>query len=458
MMKNDICAHRCLPARHPRQLVGRHGTCAAEARASSMTTIPAGRMLAALGVCFSMLGGCASPSRPPAPAPTRDGRWAQDVDYLADNLPRLHVNAFHSVSRARFESEIRRLRQDVPKLKDHEIIVRLMQIVASIGDGHTRLGGQTGFGALPVRLRRFEDGVFVVAATAEYAEIVGARVVHVDETPIEEALAAVSSVIPHDNCDELREAAPWYLAEPEVLLALGVARTADAVPFELEPRDGPLTTVELRRLPTVDGVRWATVPLPDGTPRPLSRRNQSKPYWFERLPEQSVLYVAYNSCVDAKEQPFAEFVESVFRIMDAESTERLVVDLRNNEGGNSEVINPLIREIRRRPHQNQRGRLFVLIGRLTYSSAMLNALDFRRETNALLVGEPTGGKPNSYGEQRSFRLPNSRLEITYATKYFRKVWFKDPPAVIPDVTVETSSADFFAGRDPVLEAVCAQER
>lgn len=84
MMKNDICAHRCLPARHPRQLVGRHGTCAAEARASSMTTIPAGRMLAALGVCLSMLGGCASPSRPPAPAPTRDGRWVQDVDYLAD--------------------------------------------------------------------------------------------------------------------------------------------------------------------------------------------------------------------------------------------------------------------------------------------------------------------------------------------------------------------------------------
>ena len=69
------------------------------------------------------------------------------------------------------------------------------------------------------------------------------------------------------------------------------------------------------------------------------------------------------------------------------------------------------------------------------------------------MGEPTGGKPNTYGEVRTFELPNSKLVVAYSTKYFRLIKSADPPSVIPDQLIETSSADYFAGRDPVLEFV-----
>ncbi len=61
---------------------------------------------------------------------------------------------------------------------------------------------------------------------------------------------------------------------------------------------------------------------------------------------------------------------------------------------------------------DQRGKIFVVIGRRTFSSGLLNAHDLAARTRAILIGEPTGGKPNSYGEVESFTLPRSGLRAT----------------------------------------------
>jgi len=82
----------------------------------------------------------------------------------------------------------------------------------------------------------------------------------------------------------------------------------------------------------------------------------------------------------------------------------------------------------------------------------MNALDFRNKTKALLVGEPTGGRPNHFGEVKTFTLPYSGLTISYSTNYFRFAK-DDTPSLLPDIPAEPSSADYFAGRDPALEAI-----
>lgn len=133
---------------------------------------------------------------------------------------------------------------------------------------------------------------------------------------------------------------------------------------------------------------------------------------------------------------------------------RFVIDLRNNFGGNSSILAPVIGEIEKRRSFNEEGRLFALISRKTFSSAVLNAIELKSRTKALLFGEPTGGKPNCYGEVRSLTLPNSQLKVSYSVKYF-SLWPEDTPSLMPDVAVEVTAADYFAGRDPVMEAVLA---
>jgi C-terminal processing protease CtpA/Prc len=94
----------------------------------------------------------------------------------------------------------------------------------------------------------------------------------------------------------------------------------------------------------------------------------------------------------------------------------------------------------------------VVINRGTFSSAMLNAIQLDDQTNATLLGEPTGGKPNSYGEILSFPLPHFGLSVVYSTKYFELRPGSDAPSVFPHVAIPLTASDYFAGIDPVLSA------
>ena len=82
---------------------------------------------------------------------------------------------------------------------------------------------------------------------------------------------------------------------------------------------------------------------------------------------------------------------------------------------------------------------------------MQNAITLSQDTNAVLVGEPTGGKPNHYGEVRRFRLPNVGLLVQYSTRYWLNYPGSDPLTLEPDVRAAVTVEDLLAGRDPALE-------
>ena len=112
----------------------------------------------------------------------------------------------------------------------------------------------------------------------------------------------------------------------------------------------------------------------------------------------------------------------------------------------------MLKAIKDRPGLNKKGKLYVIIGRRTFSSAVLNAMDLRNETEAILVGEPTGGKPNHFGEVKNDRLTNSGLRFTWSVKYFT-VTDGDPASIFPDVDVRNTIDDYRAGNDVVLKEI-----
>jgi hypothetical protein len=58
---------------------------------------------------------------------------------------------------------------------------------------------------------------------------------------------------------------------------------------------------------------------------------------------------------------------------------------------------------------------------------------------------------------RTFELPNSSIKVSYSAKYFREA-DDDSPSLMPDMLVEQTSADYLAGRDPVLDAIISSPR
>jgi hypothetical protein len=84
--------------------------------------------------------------------------------------------------------------------------------------------------------------------------------------------------------------------------------------------------------------------------------------------------------------------------------------------------------------------------------------DDLRKLGAVLVGSPTGGKPNSYGYPNSFQLANSLLQVGYSTRYYQLISGSDPPWLTPELPVDETIADLRAGRDALLDAAVADRR
>jgi hypothetical protein len=83
---------------------------------------------------------------------------------------------------------------------------------------------------------------------------------------------------------------------------------------------------------------------------------------------------------------------------------------------------------------------------------MMNAVELKR-LGAILMGQPTGGSPNSFGEQKSFELPESKMRVTYCTKYFRLVEDPKQTTVLPDIRVPLNWADIAKGVDACLARI-----
>jgi len=172
------------------------------------------------------------------------------------------------------------------------------------------------------------------------------------------------------------------------------------------------------------------------------------------IPDRRALYFHYERCADDPNLKVVALTNDILKAIDANGVERVVVDLRGNGGGNSAMLMPFIQGLKYRGMPSRPGSVIALIGRGTFSSAQMNAAKLKADAGAVLMGEPTGQKPNAYGEVKTFRLPRSHIEVRYSTRFW-KTEEGDRPSMDPDVTVEVSSADYLGCKDPVLEAALA---
>lgn len=381
--------------------------------------------------------------------------WREDLAFLAEALPKQHKNAFHTLTKEEWQQRVQALDARLAELGPAASALGLCQLVAAVGDAHTELAlaGRPFDRFLPLQITWFEDGLFVTAVDERFEPVLGARVKRIGKASVEEAVAAVRTTFAAENESWPRVKAPGKLAQPALLAALGVTADENAIPLVVEGPGGEDVAL------TIDGSgsgKWLIAPDQKLVPLPLWLQRFQETYWFAPIDEGRALYLAYNRCAEDPARPMQAFMAELLAELEKPGVERLVIDLRHNSGGNSAVLATFVPGLGAHPRLASPGSLRVLIGPRTYSSGMRNAYELRTQARARLYGEPTGGKPNSYGELRVFTLPRSGLDVWHSTQYFREME-PDGPAIEPDVRVPLTSADYFAGVDPVLERALATE-
>jgi hypothetical protein len=375
-----------------------------------------------------------------AQAPSdRESRWREDIRVFADEFSRHQLDFAKLYPDRVFKTEIGALTADAGKLSDIEITMRLIRLVASANVGHNALrlpANQLGFDRLPILMRWYKEpsgySLAVVAAAPSYATAAGTRVIRIGSMTPGQLFIAVTPYIAHETEGALRLDSTGYLSNLGVLQHLGAAGPDGRAEFTLAK----------------PGADAFTLTLSKGDP-PTNPDRPRENYSYQYVSEAKALVVRYNKCRNDPKQPFADFTRELFSFADSHDVERMVIDLRANSGGNSQVIGPLVKGLKSRGVL--RAQVSALIGPQTFSSGLMAALELQRELHATLVGEPVGEKLNGYGEVRPIELPNSHLSMQYSTKFFRQS--KDGDVVLePAVRVSATFDDALAGRDPALDA------
>ena len=403
-------------------------------------------------------GGAATPEAPPIPT------GATDVRALATQMETVHPDLYATVDREEFENEVDEVAEKADELSPNELVVELMRLAALPGDGNGHSGifpadpGHTReLHLFPLRLYEFPEGTYVVDELGD-AGLEGSRIEAISGMPYEDVVDRVRPVVTSDNESSLRGLLPHYVLTAEVLDGLGIVDGVGRVEFTLERPDGSTEDVTLEPVPA----REHTAAFSDGRhghyaaslpsrPRPTYLALSREPMWMRTIDGRAVV-VGYNTVL-APPLQVATVAERIKARVRRGGIERVVVDLRLNGGGNNTTYFSLVQAVQQLP-QDKKGRVYVLISRATFSAAANLAADLDRLTNAVFVGESTGGFVRGWGDTTPLMLSATGLQLHVSFRYwdFSKGPDDDRLAVEPDVPVELTAADFFAGRDPVLRA------
>lgn len=374
-----------------------------------------------------------------------------DLDALVSEIEKLHPNPYTVVTRDAFHTAAASLGRR--SLKPYEKMAELSRIVAMIGDGHTRLtlpidpnsGFFTGHTPtplpsdpglrvrhLPVRFFWFDDGLFI--RDAADSRLIGAKVLRIGDDDIVVALEKMKPYVSADNETMQRLVVADYLAMPEMIAGAAIAPGPDRIDVVT---DRGAVTLE---------------PIPFGSPVPWLKKPDARPFSFRYLPSERIVHFVYNEVANDAKESLADFAIRMFRFIDTHAVDALVIDIRQNPGGNGALNRALLHGLIRCEKLQGTGRVFVLIGRRTFSAAMFFALDLEQNTNAIFVGEPTGAKPNNFGESKKITLPASGLTVRTSTLYHQHSDPRDMrDAIVPDIPVPLTSVAL--RRDIAFDAI-----
>ncbi|MGF7080812.1 S41 family peptidase [Mucilaginibacter sp. UYCu711] len=411
----------------------------------------------------------------------------QDIDYVRDSLTQKQPNLYWYISRAKLDYKFDSLKNAInTPLTAPQFRIKLLQVLSSIGDGHISLlfnepkippadmlffNGDKAYPIQQLAYKIINSKLYVLKnSSGDNTLLPGAEILSIDNKPASELIKNFSDEWPSDGYNQTYKIGRLNLNDfpSRYYFTYGLK---DQLTFTVK-QHGSIKTCKLSVLTR---------------PKPKSNANGVITSSYYILSRQRTAYIMVAGFVNASD-PFV----NLFKTIKEQGVKYLVIDLRNNMGGNVVQMGKLFGHLIGKPtyfyktkmgdlnnaqkttaklldygsktpilpdSNHFEGKVYVMINGVSFSAAALLAANLQ-VNRAVLVGEETGGGRNgcTAGITHESALPNSgllfrfgliQLKISPEAKQYGRGVMPDVPIVytINDYLNETDLEDTWIYND-----------
>lgn len=404
---------------------------------------------------------------------------AFDIDALIYSLNQVHPDIFSICSQEDLMRAVNSAKATLPdSISKMDLYRRTAPIVAMIGDGHTNL-------RFPYNSVFTED----LKRMPVYVDVL------TDHSLV--CTSSLDSIIPRGS----KILSINGISNDSIVSAMMPFVSGERPHFKISRIDAAFTALFQMLFPSENYViefnpvgekKTITHSFPATSLEEINKRCPStstdrkyKAYSFEIDSAMNVAVMEFNKFSNTEKMK--HFADSMFTVLRDKNIGNLIIDLRNNGGGNSNVGDVLLRYISPEPftqidkalikitpltsklmgdaapgpgimfheadpshfirprtdeegHYN--GKVYLLTSNKTFSSAGSFAWTFKQCNMGTVIGEETGGMNVCYGDVLKYELPISRLSASISYKRFWQLRAdeNDIHGTIPDVKTPASEA------------------
>ncbi|MCL2540182.1 MAG: hypothetical protein FWE53_01965 [Firmicutes bacterium] len=303
---------------------------------------------------------------------------------------------------------------------------------ALLKDAHTYFGrASIGEEILDCKFVAFDNEIYVFSNNDRKDYV---KVEKINGFPINKITDELEKLISY-------EVEPWRIASTNLIL--GRAKTYKLINMANETGD----SIIVEGLNKANETTKIQVGIRNSNAKAQANNNY-KPYEFH-FSEGGKLYVGYHKCQSYEDYPFEEFVENIKAAVGNQVLKGVILDVRQNGGGNSEVIKPLITYLK--SYKLNSENTVVLGGNNTYSAGIWAVASFKDSFGATLIGESLGQPAEKYGDT-SMTHETEGFTYKMSEKFFDlSKSFGTGGIINPDIVVKRTLEDYVNFHDKQLQ-------
>ena len=385
-------------------------------------------------------------------------QWQQDLESLDGAIRQYHINPFWFKREAgykRLYDEAHDYIANARAIDINRVNGLFEKLVAYLADGHSYVVNKTRrFGLFAYAVEWFSDDLYITSVEPGNEIFLGARIIALDGMSIKAANRHIAPYIPVVNASGFKFHSKDAYHFAGLLKDSGVSKSTQNIELTLELRNGH----QMKKLFGLhkNEVGFVDLQEPLDVTVPLYRQQHLGNQWFVFMEKERAVYLRYALVMEKNAGDIKRVYEHMSQFINNHDVQKLIVDVRDNGGGDSYFNADMINAIAKNTRINQLSKLFVITNHNTFSAAINFAGNMEIKTHAIFVGEKVADRATFAGEagpRAKHVLPNSGIAVSLSFSEWNATYDNDMrDAITLDLPVTLTMRDFLAGRDPLLQA------